>query len=99
MDIKKLLEEIMSDKTILSEDEQLEEKRNAFAEQIRGALGRVEMNFSEWIEGTLVLAATLKQARDSFPSNQQFAVWLAANSLDSESARSSKPRGSNRHGD
>ena len=55
---------------------------NVLAERIRAALVRAEASHLEWIEATLDLAATLKEARDRFPSNADFAHWLIDNELD-----------------
>src|SRR5262249_28284487 len=46
-------------------------------------LARVEHSRIEWINASLELAATLKEARERFPSNERFAMWLAETGLDS----------------
>ena len=55
---------------------------NVLADRIRAALVRAEASHLEWIEATLDLAAMLKEARDRFPSNADFAHWLVDNELD-----------------
>jgi hypothetical protein len=55
---------------------------NMLADRIRSAIARVEQSQIEWIEATLDLAVTLKEARDRFQSNQQFSIWLAENEID-----------------
>lgn len=57
---------------------------NVLADRIRAALTRVETSRVEWINATLELATTLKEARERFPSNERFSVWLAESGLDSD---------------
>jgi hypothetical protein len=57
---------------------------NVLADRIRGALARAERGRIDWIEGTLELAVTLKEARERFQSNEAFAHWLVDNRLDYE---------------
>jgi hypothetical protein len=45
---------------------------NVLAGRIRAAYGRIGRGRQEWIEGTVELAAALKEARARFPSDQQF---------------------------
>src|SRR5262245_14300904 len=57
---------------------------NVLADRIRNALERAERSRIEWIEATLDLATTLKEARDRFPSNEAFAHWLVDSKLDAD---------------
>jgi hypothetical protein len=57
---------------------------NVLADRIRDALARAERSRIEWIEATLDLATTLKEARERFPSNEAFAHWLVDSKLDAD---------------
>jgi hypothetical protein len=52
------------------------------AERIARAWARVAGVKEQWVEGTLELAVAITDARDRFPSDRQFAQWLAENELD-----------------
>src|SRR5262249_28954825 len=57
---------------------------NVLADRIRNALERAERSRIEWVEATLDLATTLKEARERFPSNEAFAHWLVDSKLDAD---------------
>ena len=57
---------------------------NVLADRIREALARADRSRIEWVEATLDLAATLKEARERFPSNEAFAHWLVDSKLDAD---------------
>jgi hypothetical protein len=55
---------------------------NVLADRIRSAYERTVHGHQEWIEGTLELAVALAEARERFPADRDFSVWLAQNDLD-----------------
>ena len=54
---------------------------DSLAAGIKADLERTEHGRNEWIEGTLGLAAKLKQARGEFGSNAAFSKWIADNAI------------------
>src|SRR5262245_62728775 len=57
---------------------------NVLADRIRDALAQADRSRIEWVEATLDLATTLKEARERFPSNEAFAHWLVDSKLDAD---------------
>jgi len=51
-------------------------------ERIARGYERANKGGQEWVEGSLELAAALREARDNIPSNITFKGWLLANKLD-----------------
>jgi hypothetical protein len=84
---------MIEDKSILTPDEKLiaegeaavdrylVETRNILAERYRRAFERSECSFVDWIEATLEMAATLREAREQFKNDREFSIWLATNDL------------------
>jgi len=55
---------------------------SALADRYRAAYRRIEQNRGEWIADTLVMAEVLHEARERFPNDIEFSVWIVQNGLD-----------------
>src|SRR4030095_8635591 len=56
--------------------------KEAMATRLRALFSRCDKATEDWISASLELIQTLKEARNLFPSNQTFGVWLAEEELD-----------------
>jgi hypothetical protein len=52
------------------------------ARNIRAGFERAMKGGAEWVEGSLEVAAALKEGRDAVPANISFSVWLKQEKLD-----------------